>query len=179
MARGGKVDFKELKKFQKQLEKFADKEVNEFLEACSKELAARLLAKVIKRTPVGDYTKEIEVVAKRDSKKHNKGDTYKKTVNVGNKKGGTARRGWTANKKANASAYVDTIVVNHFGDTYVIEIINPVEYISYLEYGHRTRNGKGWVTGKFMLTISEREIQGDAPKILEAKLKKFMEGCCK
>ncbi len=174
MSRSGKCDFKDLKKYQKELEKLAEKELNDFINACAKELAARLLTKVIKRTPVGDYTKEIEVTATRDSKNHKKGDTYKKKVAIGNKKGGTARRGWTANKNMSASSYVDSLKVNHFGDTYVIEIINPVEYISYLEYGHRTRNHKGWVQGVFMLTISEREIEAIAPKVLENKLEKFL-----
>ena len=58
----------------------------------------------------------------------------------------------------------------------MIEIVNPVEYASYVEYGHRTRNHKGWVAGQFMMTISEQEVQTIAPKILENKLKKFLGG---
>lgn len=57
---------------------------------------------------------------------------------------------------------------------YVIEIINPVEYASYVEFGHRTANHKGWVNGRFMLTISEQEIQQAAPAIIEKKLMKQM-----
>ncbi len=40
----------------------------------------------------------------------------------------------------------------------------------YVEYGHRTRNHKGWVEGKFMLTISEKELKAQLPKIIERKL---------
>lgn len=54
----------------------------------------------------------------------------------------------------------------------MIEITNPTEYASYVEFGHRTKNHKGWVRGKFMLTISEQEIQEAAPAILERKLAK-------
>ena len=61
----------------------------------------------------------------------------------------------------------------------VIEIINPVEYASYVEYGHRTRNHKGWVEGKFMLTVSEDEIRRSAPRILEKKLEKYLKECFK
>lgn len=57
-----------------------------------------------------------------------------------------------------------------------IEIVNPVKYASYVEYGHRTANHKGWVQGRFMLTISEQEIQNIAPNVLEAKLSKFLKG---
>lgn len=151
MARGGTVNFAELEEFKKHLQSsLSDAEVDRFIEACSKELAARLLAKVIKRTPVGQYPSD------------------------SGKMGGTLRRGWTAGKNQNAKAFVDTLRVNHFGDTYVIEIINPVEYASYVEFGHRTRNHKGWVEGRFMLTISEQEIQQSSPGILEAKLKKWL-----
>lgn len=54
------------------------------------------------------------------------------------------------------------------GENYEVEIINPTEYSSYVEYGHRTV--KGWVPGKFMLTISEKEIEAMAPKLIEKKL---------
>ena len=144
----GKVDFRDLEKFRKNLEKnLNDEEINLFIESCAKELAARLLAKVIKRTPVGQYPQG------------------------SGKKGGTLRRGWTGEKGQAAHAYANSLKVHHFGDAYVIEIINPVHYAPYVEYGHRTRNG-GWVEGKFMLTISAQEVQNDAPRVLENKLKK-------
>lgn len=153
MGKMGKFNFRELKDFEKKLKSMKDPDV--FVESCAKELAARLLAKVIKRTPVGDYPKS------------------------SGKKGGTLRRGWTGEKRASASAYVDSLTVHHFGDTYVIEIVNPVEYASYVEYGHRTANHKGWVSGVFMMTISEQELQEIAPKVLERKIKKYMEGLVK
>ena len=156
MARNGKVDFRELENLRQKLEKnLSDDQIDLFIEACAKELAARLLAKVIKRTPVGIYP------------------------NSSGKKGGTLRRGWTGEKSQAASAYANSLKVNHFGDAFVIEIINPVEYASYVEFGHRTRGGKGWVEGRFMLTISEQEIQADAPRVLENKLKKKLGECFK
>lgn len=96
MARMGKVSAGDLKKLQQELNKIEQKDVESFISACAKELAARLLAKVIKRTPVGDYSKEITVVAKKDSKHHKAGDTYTKRVNPSGKMGGTLRRGWTS-----------------------------------------------------------------------------------
>ena len=95
------------------------------------------------------------------------------------KTGGTLRRGWTGQKRASAQNYAESLTVHHFGDTYVIEIINPVEYASYVEYGHRTANHKGWVPGRFMMTISEQELASIAPKVLEAKIKKYLKGCMK
>ena len=61
---------------------------------------------------------------------------------VSSKMGGTLRRGWT----------VGTVIKS--GKQYNIEVINSVEYASYVEFGHRTRNHKGWVPGQYMLTIS-------------------------
>ena len=71
------------------------------------------------------------------------------------------------------------------GNNYVVELINPTEYGSYVEYGHRQEPGryvpaigkrlkKGWVEGQFMLTISENEIREQAPAILEKKLNKWL-----
>lgn len=136
MSNMGKVTITDMKRFQQQLNQMQRTQVEAFLESCAKELAARLLANVIKRTPVGDYSKEIEVVAKKDSKHHKKGDTYTKKVNLSGKKGGTLRRGWTSKtheeaengKKASAKAYADSLSVKHVGNELIIEIVNPVEY---------------------------------------------------
>lgn len=204
MGKMGSFKASDLKKLQKQLNKIKDGDVDTFVEECAKELAARLLTKVIKRTPVGDYSKEIEVTAKRDSKNHKKGETYKKKVNPSGKMGGTLRRGWTAKTHEEAASgsgkhipgveeakgYVDSLKINHYGDTVVIEIVNPVEYASYVEYGHRQTPGRyvpalgkrlkrEWVQGHFMLTMSEQEIQEIAPRVLEAKIKKFLGECMK
>ena len=150
MARSGTINFQDFEKIKNNLEKLNQEQVDLFIDACAKELAARLLAKVIKRTPVGDYP------------------------NSSGKKGGTLRRGWTGGKTQSAVAYADSLTIHHFGDAYVIEIVNPVEYASYVEFGHRTSNHKGWVNGRFMLTISEQEIQNAAPAIIEKKLMKQM-----
>lgn len=155
------MDIRGLKEFQEQLNKLQDPDV--FVEMCAKELAARLLRKVIKRTPVGEYPEG------------------------SGKKGGTLRRGWTSQKgigsegmkTRGAAQFVDTLKVNHFGDTYVIEIVNPVEYASYVEFGHRTANHNGWVKGRFMMTISEQELQTIAPKVLENKIKRYLQECMK
>jgi hypothetical protein len=171
MARGGKVDIEGLKEFKSKIEKnFGSDQVHLFIEQCAKELTARLIAKVVKRTPVGDYSGGAYTCA---SGKGHKGSK------IPGKVGGTLRRGWTGGKTSGASAYVNGLKVHYYGGNYVIELVNPVEYASYVEFGHRTRGGKGWVEGHFMLTISEQEIQRDAPKILEKLLKKKLGECFK
>lgn len=165
MAGMGKFNASDLNKFKAELEKL-ERNSNEFIEACAKELAARLLAMVIKRTPVGDYSGQAYECA---SGKRHKGNKVKGKV------GGTLRRGWTTGKRLSAKGYAQDMKVNHFGDTYEIEIINPVEYASYVEYGHRKPNNKGWVRGHFMMTISAQELKEKSPQILEKKIKKYME----
>ena len=54
MARMGKFEVRGLDKLKKKLEKL-EEHSDEFMEACIKELAARLYAMVVKATPVGDY----------------------------------------------------------------------------------------------------------------------------
>lgn len=90
------------------------------------------------------------------------------------KVGGTLRRGWRMTK------------VTKVADGYEVQIINPVEYASYVEYGHRQTPGrfvpaigkrlkKSWVEGRFMMTKTEIEIEQDLPRIIENKLVKFLQ----
>ncbi len=149
MGRMGNFNANDLKKFQKELEKL-NKNTDAFLQACAKELAARLLRMVIKRTPVGEYSKS------------------------SGKKGGTLRRGWTGGGSVPAKGYADSLEVQHIGDAYTVEIKNSTDYGVFVEYGHRTPDHKGWVPGRFMMTISERELEKIAPKVLERKLEKLL-----
>lgn len=182
MARMGGFDTKGLKELQRNLNKIKDSNLDAFIEECAKELAARLLRKVIKRTPVGTYGGMVEFdvdIPKRKVEFDTKSGEHvsftakartkhvKFTPKESGKQGGTLRRGWTVGETKKE------------GNNYVIEIINPVEYASYVEYGHRTPNHKGWVKGRFMMTISEQEIEQLAPVLLEKKIQKLLEGCLK
>ena len=149
MGNAVKINLEGFKELEKSLTKI-QKDVDDFIVSLSKEVAARLLSKVIRRTPVGQYKKG------------------------SGKVGGTLRRGWTAGKKK--AEFIEGIQVNKRGSMYEVVIKNSVEYASYVEFGHRTRNHKGWVPGRFMLTISEQELEGDLERIIQNKLQKFMGG---
>lgn len=151
MAKWGRADYKQLKQLQENLNKVSDQlDMTVFCMDCCHELAARLLALVIPATPVGKYPKS------------------------SGKKGGTLRRGWGAEKASAARSYAESLSVVKSGLTYTIEITNPVEYASYVEFGHRTRGGNGWVEGRYMLTISEEKLERMSPMILEKLLRKKM-----
>lgn len=156
MARWGRVDYRQLKRLQERMQTLEKVEFAKFCEDMAREIAARFLAKVIKRTPVDE---------------------------------GILRRGWTAGKQhwtetkdgklrtkgiGGKSGYVQSLEVVKKGDVYEITVYNNVEYAAYVEYGHRTRDHKGWVPGRFMMTISADELQKDAPKVIERKLVKLL-----
>ena len=160
-----KCDFSSMKDFAKRLNAAANGEQKQkFYEDCCKELAARFLAKVIKRTPVGQgkfevagdgakntYTwrqeldKKGETVYKaRRSKKADK-LKLKRLTN-----GGTLWRGWTAKTEEeaksgstpNTMSYLTGLKVQQVGREYRLTITNPVRYASYVEFGHRQTPGR-------------------------------------
>ena len=158
--RWGSVDMSGLLALKDRMDQLEKVNRQELIEGIAKELAQRLLAMVIKRTPVGQYPEGSGIT------------------------GGTLRRGWISKTETEAEqrsggsdvkAYVDDLPITKSGDTYEIEIINPVMYASYVEFGHRTRGGRGWVEGQFMLTISEKELEAQAPAIIERRIKKALE----
>ena len=185
------ANYKQLEQFTKNLEKLNEQQKDQFLQSCAKELAARLLAKVIKRTPVGKKPKMQGSKTIKVQGSSGKSQTFLSVEGARHEKywsdyqGGTLRRGWTAGKSTNAVEYAKSLNIQHIGDKYIIDIVNPVEYASYVEYGHRQNVGQfvpalgkrlksGWIPGHFMLTISEKEIQNSQQAILQAKLNKYM-----
>lgn len=135
----GTIQYADFENLQKRLEQLEKADMDAFCRNAAKELAARLLAKVKQRTPVGVYPK-------------GSGQT-----------GGTLRRNWTCDFN-----------VEYRGNEYRITVYNPTEYAIYVEYGHRTRGGAGWVNGRFMMTESVNELEKQMPAIIERKLQKFI-----
>lgn len=142
----GCFDYSQLREFH---ERVTSAQYDQFIKQCTKELAARLLSKVIRRTPVGIYPSS------------------------SGKTGGTLRRGWTNGQDSSPSSFANSLAITRNANGYSIEIINPTEYASYVEFGHRTRNG-GWVEGQFMMTISENELKSIAPALLSRKIENFL-----
>lgn len=70
--------------------------------------------------------------------------------------GGTLRRSWELEK----------------GDLYV-KLMNRVEYGIFVEWGHRTRGGKSYVEGVYMLKTSFEKTKKDFENDLEKLLKKY------
>jgi hypothetical protein len=110
-----------------------------FARAVVKEAAQLMLGQVVPATPVGEYPK------------------------ASGKKGGTLRRGWTAQEVVRVGRKVE------------IKLINPINYASYVEYGHRTRKG-GWVKGRYMMTRSEKRLQPKVDALVDASMSEYLRG---
>lgn len=166
----GNADFSELLQLQERLQGI-QRDVERFCQSAARELAAQLLAKVIKRTPVG---KKPHIAAKDENDKKALGGinatrTMKvKSINGKSRSfltregaileqhwrgyvGGTLRRGWTAKTEeeaksktgaTNGAEYAKSLPVYRNGGNYTIVVKNPVRYASYVEYGHRQTPGR-------------------------------------
>lgn len=193
MGKWSRCDYRQLQKLRDNLAKLQSADMDKFCRDMSKKSAAMLLGLVIPATPVGDYKRDVEVTAKRDSKYHKKGDVYTKRVNDTGKIGGTLRRGWTAKTHheavagqgsptaAESAAHAEKLLVSKSGATYTVEIINPVQYASYVEFGHRQEVGRyvpalgkrlvqGWVPGQYFLTRSEQDLKRILPGVIQKNL---------
>ncbi|MFC6290662.1 HK97 gp10 family phage protein [Levilactobacillus angrenensis] len=77
---------------------------------------------------------------------------------------GNLRRGWTIQ-----GPFIGGAVIS-------IQLSNNVEYAPFIENGHRTRGGGGWVPGRFMLRDSIEAISGELPLLLTPGFMSAMEG---
>ena len=197
MARWGKCDFRELEQLNKRLEQLSSVDFDAFCREAANEIAARLLEKVKKRTPVGvapkfdeplttkvrgnDYITQVTTKTGEKVFRKRKGKSYTMLTRSGairdkswsGYKGGTLRDAWTI------------LPVEKQGDQYIVTVVNNTEYASYVESGHRQTPGRyvpamgknlkaSWVKGRFMLTISTQELETQAPALLQQKLYLFL-----
>lgn len=197
MARWGKCDFRELEQLNKRLEQLSSVDFDAFCREAANEIAARLLEKVKKRTPVGvapkfdeplttkvrgnDYIAQVTTKSGEKVFRKRKGKSYTMLTRSGairdkywsGYEGGTLRDAWTI------------LPVEKQGDQYIVTVVNNTEYASYVEYGHRQTPGRyvpalgkslkaSWVKGRFMLTISTQELETQAPALLQQKLYLFL-----
>lgn len=186
-------EYRELIAFQKRLQNI-EKEKRQFIEKTQKELAARLLRKAIKRTPVGkkpEFSGKKTVKVKVRGAKGTRTRSYLTAKGADYEKywsgygGGNLRRGWTGGKSQSPDAHLSSKKIIQVGDKYYLHIFNTVRYASYVEYGHRQKPGryvpalgkrlkKAWVPGKFMLKSSEAEMKRVAPALVQKRLNEFM-----
>lgn len=153
------------------MDKLEKADFDQFCRKTANELAARLLAKAKKRTPVGVVPQDL-YDSKKDKSSRESAIYQQYWAGY---TGGTLRDAWTI------------LPIEKQGNNYVVTIANNTEYASYVEYGHRQRPGRYvpaigktlkayWVKGRFMLTVSEQELETQLPGLLEKKLYALLKG---
>lgn len=73
---------------------------------------------------------------------------------------GNLRRGWSLSS----------------GGLMAITISNNVEYAPFIENGHRTRGGGGWVPGHFMLRDAVKAVESQMGALLTPQFRSILEG---
>lgn len=76
---------------------------------------------------------------------------------------GQLRRAWTTTGPSISGAAIE------------VEIANNTEYAPFVEFGHRTRGGGGWVPGVHMLTDSLKEVEGQLSGLITPEFQKVLE----
>lgn len=156
MARWGKTDFKAMKDLQEKIEKLSKVDFDRFYTEAAKEIAARLLAKVKKRTPVV-YGSLRDAWAILPIEK--RGNQYIITI-INNLK-------YASYVEYGHRQQPGRFIPGHWeGERF---IYNPDE-----EGGMVLK--AGWVEGRKMLTISVQEIERMVPALLERKLQQLLKG---
>ena len=151
MAEGG-LEYSDFKKFRNQLLSL-QRGNDDFMLRLSDQIAALLLRRVVQLTPVGVYDNLIGVT----------------------RTGGQLRRSWRVQK---AQKQVKA---------YAAVVYNQAEYAFYVEYGHRQQPGRfvpvlgkrlkrSWVTGRFMLTKAQIEVERDLPQLVLSELLRYYGG---
>lgn len=144
------------------------------LQRMTQRLAQIFLREVKRRTPVGvKPTPEKKAVQKRGTGKKRKkflADYWK------GYQGGALRRSWAIH------------AVRKAGGVWVATIINPMEYASYVEYGHRQQPGRyvpaigrrlknSWTPGRFMMTLSAEFIETDGAAYIQREFERYLRRC--
>jgi len=203
MAKMGEFDISEFKRLQSNLNKLSDPvQIDKFMKKCVQEIAMETLRRTIKLTPVAKTIRILEnvtdnkgnVVRLKSGKNKGKIKTKSTVIHTG----GTLRRGWIAKSQGEAEAskttqpntteiqeYVYRLRVEKLGQTYVVWLVNVVEYASYVEYGHRQTPGRyvpalgkrlklSWVEGRHMMQISMQEVEARLPQFLDRYLQDYL-----
>lgn len=131
---------------------FSSSQCDEFIEDCARGLTAELRRKTVEKTPIGNYSGVSYVC---ESGLSHKGS--------GGKHGGRLRKSWNVGR------------VSKDGNKFAVMLENSAPYGSYVEFGHRLRNG-GSAAGHKMLTKSREEVQDAAKGYIERKLIRKLRG---
>ncbi|WP_022795770.1 HK97 gp10 family phage protein [Bavariicoccus seileri] len=160
MSKSATFDFSEFEAFAKNFHKQAyEANAKEFLIGALELIGDNTLRVVKSKTPEGHYgTTIFRAVGERNNKKLIvfEGDSQGKT-------GGNLRRSWEVTE------------VKYSGKTFFIQVINPEDYASFVEDGHRGLGKKTkWVEGEHMLELTLEKIENQIPRLVKKDYIKYL-----
>jgi len=146
------ADFRELEKF---LENWTDayNDFDDFLRKFLLEMALRAVAKIVGNTPE-------DTGALRNS------------WGVGNQALQVGRTKEQAPSAFEQAATIESVEV--VGDSFEITIFNLMNYASFVEFGHRFRDGR-WNNGRFMMTVGIDQVQKQIPARWNKAFKAYLQ----
>lgn len=60
------------------------------------------------------------------------------------------------------------------GRTLTLKVYNNTDYASYVEYGHRKRNGKGYVEGQLFMATAQYKVEDESQAYYEKSLMNYV-----
>lgn len=160
--------FIQLKKELNELQNGLDKAITK----AAKEAAEYLIGQCVMRTPVYSPTTI-------------KGKVYHAYDHGSQRIGGALRQAWIDDN--------NKLVVHKQGDSYYVIVQNNNEYASFVEDGHKQhvgqmfpvyingkleyrRHKKAWIEGQHFLKLSEEDLKGKLPSIVEKHIEAYIKG---
>lgn len=128
-----KIDTKHLDAFADKLKRASQETQEKVTTKALKNIAAEVLRRAVKQTP-----RDTSNLARRWTDHITPVDQKAKVV---------SQKSWIADEPVTQS-----------GRTYKLTVSNSALYVPYVEYGHRTRDHKDWIPGKFMLTRAVEDV---------------------
>lgn len=145
------ADFGQLEQFFENFQNAHD-DFDEFLRKFLLEMALRAIAKIKEKTPVDT-------------------GALRNTWAVGNQAVQIGRTNAQPISEFEQAATLESVRV--VGNELEITISNAMDYASFVEYGHRLRNG-AWRNGFFMMTIGVKRIQREIPERFSKEFAQYM-----
>lgn len=177
----GRCDFRELRELDARLSALSEVDLEDTCTGLAEDMAKVLYNKVKKRTPVGHRPVFDEPHTAKVT------GASGKTRSFLTKSGSIIQQYWTGYRGGTLRDAWRILPVGHRDDRYVVVVINPTAYASYVEFGHRQQRGRyvpalgkslveSFTPGRFMLTKSEQELQTLAPVMIRDAVDRALKG---
>ncbi|MEE0775877.1 MAG: HK97 gp10 family phage protein [Bacillota bacterium] len=173
-----KVDVSGFEEFEKYLNRMADG-FETFLRKFLLKEALRVLRDTKRNTPVDSgYLRNSWYIGDAEVALYSR-EVKKKTAIKRHKKGEKKNKKWRVKPALRfSSVTLQEATINSVrksGDNLIVDIYNPVEYASYVEYGHVSQGRvKRWIQGQFMCMMAIKDVERKMPRHFNMEFKRWL-----